>query len=247
MTRIDWDKAPKLYDDGVDRGVLYLDQGAVPWNGLVNVNEKEVGNVDVTYYYDGIRFFVNESSDAYQADISAFTYPEVFSEYNGVVLSEAVKRFGLSYRTQHADEYRIHLVYGARIRGNGPAHETVKDVGDPNLFSWNVSTIGVDVENARPTSHMILDSRQLEWVTRRIEDIIYGTDETDPRLPTPDELYELYEAATDLRIRYNYDGSYTASGDDELLQVHGDGSFTINSPSALKMDDGLFSVRSYAR
>ena len=57
MTALVWDQVgERLYETGVDRGVLYLPGGsAVPWNGLISINEMVSREVK-PYYIDGIKF-----------------------------------------------------------------------------------------------------------------------------------------------------------------------------------------------
>ena len=81
-----------------------------------------------------------------------------------------------------------------------------------------------------------------------VEDILYGTDSSDPRLPTPAELVEFFEAASILRITVHPDGSYTATAPDnrlDILEVLDNGRFRINSPSLLMFNPDRFVVHSY--
>jgi hypothetical protein len=64
-------------------------------------------------------------------------------------------------------------------------------------------------------------------------------------LPDPAELYELYEAATLLRIVYNGDGSYTATGPDSMVQLLDDGLFELSAPSVFLNEQDIFTVSSY--
>jgi hypothetical protein len=246
VTRLEWGDGARLFEQGLDRGVLYLDDGAVPWNGLVGVQEHIEAEVDTSYYYDGVRTHIVTNSDEFGASIRAYTYPDIFAEYNGYGPKHTYKRFGLSYRTEYGSGYQLHLVYNAMVHDGDRSWSTIDSNADPSLFSWDVTTQSVDVTGARPTAHLVLDSNELSWVVRVVEDILYGTDTTDPRMPTPDELVDIYEAATSLRITYFPDGTYTAEGEDELLQVFPDGTFQINAPTAFEIAPGIFTVSSYA-
>lgn len=246
MTRLEWGVGKSPFVQGVDHGVLYLDEGAVPWNGLVSVTEVETGSVDVSNYFDGVRLAVVEDIGDFRGTIEAYTYPDVFAEYNGYSEREIYKRFGLSYRTEKGDGgHLLHLVYNALIMPTELAWKTVAAQVDPSLFTWNAKAEPERVLGARPTAHMILDTEDMHDVTSAIQDVLYGTDTTEPRLMTPDELVELYESATTLRITYHADGSYTASGPSDVLEIFDDGSFLIKAPTAQPTSAGSFQVSSY--
>lgn len=245
MPRLIWgDKLP-IYDQGVDQGVLYLDGTGVPWNGLVGVNEKATGAVDTDHYFDGNRIHITQEKEDFEATVSAYTYPDAFAEYNGYSEREIYKRFGFSYRTQYGDEgSKIHLVYNVLVRNDSRSWTTESNRPDPSLFNWDIHGAAVPVPGASPAARLIMEAPRDPSVLSALEDILYGTSTTEPRLPYPDELVELYEAATLLRITYNDDGSYTASGPDSILRALEDGSFEIDSPSAFLLEGGIFTVNS---
>lgn len=246
VTRLEWGDEARLFEMGVDQGVLYLATGAVPWNGLVSVKEEISADVDTSYYFDGQRAHVLVQSEDYAGSIQAYTYPDIFAEYNGFGPRETYKRFDFSYRVEHGDAYQIHLVYGALVNNNARSWNSTSDKVDPSLFVWDISAKVQPVLGSRPTAHMVIDSEELSWVRETIEDVLYGTDTSDPRMPTPVELVDIYESATSLRITRNGDGTYTASGSDDMLRVNPDGSFDILAPSAYPSKTGKFTVRSSA-
>jgi hypothetical protein len=229
----------------LDRGVLYLADEAVPWTGLVSVDEKEAGSVDAEHYFDGRRLAVTQETGDFGATVSAYTYPEVFGEYNGYSERETYQRFGFSYRTQYADGYKLHIVYNALITPNDRGWRTVKSTVDPSLFAWDVSTSAVPIPNASPASRLTIEIGANDAVLSTVEDILYGTDTEDPRLPDPYELYELYESATVLRILYNGDGTYTAIGPDSMVRLLADGLFEIEAPTVFLGGHDIFTVSSY--
>jgi hypothetical protein len=245
MTRLKWGEGPPMYDLGVDHGVLYLDNTAVPWNGLVSVDEKESGLVDVEHYFDGNRIHISQELGDFEASISAYTYPDAFNEYNGYGPKETYKRFGFSYRTQHGESYKIHLVYNVLVRHDSWSWVTESNVVTPSTFNWDIYGAPVLTPGASPAAHLTIEAPRDPSVIESIEDILYGTADTEPRLPDPEELIELYEAATILRITYNGDGTYTATGPDDMVVLLPDGRFQINAPSAFLIDEDKFVVHSY--
>lgn len=246
MPRLKWGEGPPLYDQGVDQGVLYLDGTGVPWNGLVSVDEKESGYLNTDHYFDGNRLHITQESGDFEATISAYTYPDAFGEYNGYSERETYKRFGLSFRTQYGDGgYKLHLVYGVLVRSDSRSWSTVAAVPEPSLFNWDIYGTAVPVPGASPSARLTMEVPRDPSVFSVLEDILYGTDTSDPRLPDPAEVVELYESATMLRIVYNEDGSYTASGPDDMVQIMADGRFVIDAPTAFLINEDIFTVNSY--
>lgn len=246
MTRLKWGEGPPMYDLGVDRGVLYLDDTAVPWNGLVSVDEAATGEVNTEHYFDGNRIHISQETGDFQARISAYTYPDVFTEYNGYSDVDEYRRFGFAYRTQHGlDGYKLHLVYNVLVRDDERAWRSVGSRPDPSLFNWDIYASEIPIPGASPAARLMMESPRDPSVLEAIEDILYGTETTEPRLPDPAEIVELYEAATILRITYNGDGTYTASGPDDMVRLLPDGRFEINAPSAFLVNEDIFVVNSY--
>ena len=234
-----------MYDLGLDHGVLYLDGTAVPWNGLVSIDELGTGEVNVEYYYDGRRLRFSQVTGDFQAKISAYTYPDVFAEYNGYSAHDLYKRFGLSYRTQRGLDTRLHLVYNVVVLDSARAWSTIASRVDPSLFNWDIYAAAVPIPGARPASHLVMEVPRDSTVFGELEDILYGTSTTNPRLPDPAELVELYETSTQLRITYNGDGTYTASGPDDMVRLLSDGRFELDAPSVFLQSQDIFVVNSY--
>lgn len=246
MTRLEWGVGPPMYDLGVDRGALYLDGTAVPWNGLVSVDEAATGEVDTENYFDGNRIHISCETGDFEARVSAFTYPDVFAEYNGYSERNLYQRFGFAYRTQHGmDNHRLHLVYNVLVRDDSRSWSTIGIRPDPSLFNWDIHAAAEQIPGASPAAHLTLEVPRDSSVLDSLEDILYGTDTTDPRLPSPAEIVDLYESMTLLRITYNGDGTYTAEGPDSMVRILEDGAFELNTPSAFLFDQGIFVVQSH--
>ena len=245
MARLEWGAESGFYDLGLDRGVLYLNDTAVPWNGLVSVDETDTGEVITDLYFEGQRLYIHQITGDFNAKISAYTYPAQFSEYNGYGPEERYQRFGLSYRTQHDDGHQLHIVYNALVLDDQRSWKTVANTIDPLLFAWDVRCAAIPIPGASPASHLIMEIPQDDAALAVLEDILYGTEDTEPRLPLPEELIELFESMTLLRIVNNGDGTYTASGPDDIVTDLGDGRFEINAPSVVLIDQGTFVVNSF--
>ncbi len=56
-------------------------------------------------------------------------------------------------------------------------------------LSWQITTVPREIEGAKPTAHLILDSRYVDGASfQAIEDLLYGTDGTDSALPDPEDI-----------------------------------------------------------
>lgn len=213
MTKLAWNAVgERVFEAGVDRGVLYVGNlPGVPWNGLVSVKESPVGGEITPYYIDGIKYLNSVASEEYSATVEAFTYPDEFEVCQGIVAttsgllvtSQKKKSFGLSYRSlvgNDVDEidhgYKIHLVYNALIEPAEVEHNTLAETTSPDNFSWKIVTKPDDFEGFRPTAHFIIDSRKTtDTLLAFVEDILYGTDTQDPRMPSSDELVYIFLAS----------------------------------------------------
>lgn len=246
MTRLDWGNTARVYDEGLDRGVLYSDNPAVPWNGLISVSEEAASEIDTDHYIDGVRTIVVEDIGDFRATLRAYTYPDEFNDYNGYSESNRMKRFGLSYRTARGDGHRIHLIYNALVIVPERERTTIASTMDPGLFDWDISASAIKIPGARSAPHIIVDTRSYPEVSQELEDILYGTDTTDARLPLPEEIVEMFESATTFRVRHNGDGTWTVTGPDGWIETFSDGRFTISAPTAQPLgESGAYVIDSY--
>lgn len=250
MTRISWGDRPALHESGLDQAVLYLNNMAVAWSGLLSVEEKGGGETDATLYFDSNNRRIGQETGVFEASIKAYTYPDEFDRYTGyddVMTNQDRDWFGLCYRTQEADGYRLNLVYNARVLPGQISASTVTSASSVETFSWDIHTTPVEIPGAKNGSHLVVrtyDARYPEPVSI-LEDILYGTETTQPRLPMPSEIIELFESYTIMRITYNWDGTWTATGPDNMVYETEAGTFEIVADTVLLMEDGVFQVSSY--
>lgn len=212
--RLKWGAVGERYFEvGVDRGVLYVDTlDGVPWNGLVSVSESPSGGEAEPYYVDGVKFLNYFNSEEFEATVEAYTYPDEFalcdgtaSISNGLFATQQKRKpFGLSYRTKIGNDvdgldhaYKIHLVYNAKVAPSERSNQSVAETVDPDNFSWAITTTPVFFRDHRPTAHFVIDSRDTtNNLLRKIEDILYGNDDQEPRLPGIAELIYIFESET---------------------------------------------------
>ena len=217
MAKLQWDKTGEhFYETGVDHGVLYpMNDGGqtyatgVAWNGLTAVTESPEGAEVSAIYADNIKYLNLMSAEDFKATIEAYTYPEEFEQCDGSAsLAEGVKigqqsrkAFGFCYRTKVGNDlnpelgYKIHIVYGATAAPTERAYETVNDSPEAITFSWEVSTIPVEVTGFKPTAHVEIDSTKVEPAKlAKIEAKLYGSETEEPTLLMPDEIVALIKA-----------------------------------------------------
>lgn len=259
--RITWDTpTERLYETGLDRGVLYLNDGsAVPWNGLIGVEEAG-GDSASPYYFEGRPFLWLQKVKDFAATINAYTYPDEFAAVMGVeeatygmyLDSQMGDTFGLSYRTLIGDAingtevgYKIHLVYNATVVPSSISYGTLSDSVNPIEFSWDIKTVAMPVIGFYPTAHVILDTRHMSAEQlAELELMLYGDEETPATLPSPQEVLDLMEFGDSIVITDNGDGTWTAQGSYNNVFMVDDDEFQINNVDAVNHGDGTFTVSS---
>lgn len=216
MSKLVWDAVgERYYETGVKNGVLYVyDAGkygnGVAWNGLTAVTESPSGAEASPLYADDTKYLELTSNEEFGGTIEAYTYPDEFKACNGeaelttgVVLGQqARKSFGFCYRTVLGNDtenneygYKLHLVYGAKASVSEKAYATINDSPEAITFSWEFTTTPVAVEGFKPTSIVTIDSTKVdEGKLAALEAKLYGSDDTEPTLPMPDEIVTLLAA-----------------------------------------------------
>ena len=221
MSKLQWDKTgERLYETGLDRGVLYpMDAtGAYPkgvvWNGLTAVNESPSGAEASPLYADNIKYLNLMSAEEFGASIEAYTYPDEFAVCDGsaevatgvIVGQQPRKPFGLCYRTAIGNDvagtehgYKIHIVYGCLAAPSEKGYQTINDSPEAITFSWEVTTTPVEVPGFKPSATLIIDSTKATAAEMKaIEDVLYGKDAAPgsiARLPLPAEILSIMDAA----------------------------------------------------
>lgn len=220
MSKLVWDQTgERIYEAGAKMGVLYPQAtgGTYPkgvaWNGLTSVTESPEGAEPEPLYADDIKYLNLVSVEEFKATIEAYTYPEEFAECDGsksiatgvTVGQQKRKAFGLCYRTTLGNDvdgndhgYKLHIVYGALAAPSEKAYETINDSPEAATFSWEISTtpVAVSKEGCQPTASITIDSTKADpTALKKLEDILYGSGDTEARLPLPDEITTLMAAA----------------------------------------------------
>ena len=218
MAKLVWDATgERKYETGVRNGVLYVmgEGGTYPkgvaWNGLTAVTESPSGAEATALYADDTKYLNLISAEEFGATIEAYMYPDEFAECDGsATLAAGVtigqqprKTFGMSYRTVYGNDvdnesygYKLHLIYGAVAAPSEKAYATINDSPEAITFSWEVKTTPVNVTGHKPTASLTIDSTKVDKAKlTKIEEILYGKDEIEARLPLPDEIIQILQAA----------------------------------------------------
>lgn len=89
--------------------------------------------------------------------------------------------------------YKLHIIYGAMVTPSEKNYETINDSPEAITFSWDLTTIPVPVPGMRPTAHIAVDSTVCDAARLAdLEKILYGDADTEPRLPTPEEIMAIF-------------------------------------------------------
>lgn len=209
MTKLLWDMAgSRYYETGLDRGVLFVgNQAGAAWSGLISVSEAPTGGEAKPYYIDGVKYLNIAAAEEFEATINAFSAPIEFAPCDGRALlnnglfatQQPRSPFNFSYRTKVGNDidgsdhaYKIHIVYNALAAPTQRNYTTAGDTVEPSSMSWAITTLPPKLTGLKPTSHFAIDTRvSSPAFLSAVEDLLYGTDVDQSRLPTQQELITL--------------------------------------------------------
>lgn len=239
MSRLTWDEAPH-HEAGIDRGVFYSQNGlGEVWNGLTSVQESPSDSDARMRYIDGVKVSNRSKSGEFSGVIEAFTYSNSF--YENVLNQKRRQNFGLSYRVKSDDSYKIHLVYNAMLGPSGLLYQQA----NTTPFSWSFTTKPVTIPGAKISAHLIIDaSKAYLWTVTALENLLYGSDSGLAHLPTPEEVLDIFEVNSILRVIDHGDGSFTVTGPDDAIQMLDATNFQITWPSAVIIDEVSYRISS---
>ena len=218
MAKLVWDATgERKYENGVRNGVLYVmdEHGTYPkgvaWNGLTAVTESPSGAEATALYADDVKYLNLISAEEFGATVEAYTYPDEFAQCNGeaslvdgvTIGQQPRKTFGMAYRTVLGNDvenesygYKLHLIYGAVASPSEKAYATINDSPEAITFSWELKTTPVVVDGFKPTASLTIDSTKANTEKlKALEDILFGSESGEARLPLPNEIATLMNAA----------------------------------------------------
>lgn len=248
MTALAWDKTgERIYQIGIDRGVLYLHDGTVaPWNGLIGIEESSSPELKA-FYLDGVKYLQNLTPGEFLGKLKAYTYPDEFDRVNGIAnpapglsyYEQPSESFDLSYRTRVGNDlqgiehgYKIHILYNLFAVPESSGFETLQDSAvQPVEFGWSLTGTPPKLDGFRPTVHISMDSTKTPpEIWKMLEDTLYGTATTEPSLPPIHDVAEIFGYLGSLIIIDNGDGTWTAVDES-------DGYITMIDPTHFQIDN----------
>jgi hypothetical protein len=242
--RITWDDQARYFSRGISNGVLYPQNSpGVPWNGLVSVTQK--GDASSSpFFIDGQLVKNRLVPNAFSGTIEAFTYPDEFEPYigiKGMYTAQNRSTFGFSWR----DNREIHIVYNALAAPSNADYQTTGEQVNPVSFSWDFTTTPVKIPGGRPSAHLVVMTDFTHpGAVDALEDVLYGDSANDPSLPDPEALFELFDEFAVLVITDNHDGTWTATGPDDVVTMLDASTFQIDYDSAIFLDASTFKIHS---
>lgn len=217
-SKLIWDDiGEKIFETGLSQGVLYIQEGSVypkghAWNGLISITESPGGAEPTDLYADNIKYASLRSAETFGGTIEAYTFPSGFSKCDGgesiakgvSIGQQGRSPFGLCYKTEIGSDavaeggtthYKLHLIYGATASPSEKAYQSINDSPSAITFSWEFTTTPVPVPAFKPTATIVIDSSLADPTKlKALEDILFGSDSADARLPLPAEVITMMAA-----------------------------------------------------
>jgi hypothetical protein len=262
MATLTWDDVgERVFQTGIDKGVLYLPDGtAVPWNGLTSIEDSSSGELK-SYYLDGVKFLENLTPRDFVGKLKAFTYPEEFDDVTGIATvvegfeayEQPPKSFSLSYRTKIGNDidgidhgYKLHILYNLLAEADSYAYETIDSGVKPIEFSWNLTGTPPKIDRFRPTVHVTIDSTKTPSdVLTMVENKLYGTATSNASLPTFEDISEYFGYLGALVIVDYGDGTWAAIDESNgYITMLDDTTFFIDHANVVILDSNTYTISS---
>ena len=221
MAKLKWDQAgERLYETGTAKGVLFVQDNTgayepgVAWNGLVSVKKSPDGAEETPLYADNMKYLSLMSAENLKGSIDAFTYPDEFEAcdgsaaiHPGVYVGQQTRvPFGLVYSTIVGNDTqgnsfgeKMHFIYNAKVSPSERAYETVNEDPTALTFSWEYSTTPVDLSaiGLEPSAGITVSKSEVgEAKFKELQDLVYGTEAEESKMPTIEEIIALTEQTT---------------------------------------------------
>jgi hypothetical protein len=263
MTVLTWDQpGERVYQTGIDHGVLYLNDGTVvAWNGLTGVEESSSMELK-SFYLDGAKYLENLIPGDFVGKLKAFTYPDEFELVNGIgsvspgmnLDNQPVKSFNLSYRTKIGNDiegtdfaYKIHILYNLVANPDSRSFSTAQDSAvQPVEFSWSLTGTPPKIKKFRPTVHITIDSTKTPPdILKLLEAQLYGTPTSNPSLPSIQDVAAFFGYLGALLIIDHGDGTWSALDEsDEYITMVDGTTFQIDNADATYLNSVTYQVSS---
>lgn len=77
-----------------------------------------------------------------------------------------------------------------------------------------------------------------------VEDILYGTEADSPRLPSFEDLLEVFDTISTMTVVDNGDGTFTVTAPFDVIRMLDSETFEITSPNAVFIDEETYTLSS---
>lgn len=235
MGKITWNSVEKVYENGVDQGVLYPHNApAVAWVGLTNATEKPAKDTLVPQYYQGEKYDIISRPGERTTSISAYTYPDEFDHLTrlttrdpyGIAYGEQPSGFfSMSYRTMYSDgSYKITVLFNQKAVPGEFVFNTIGGDNAATLFTWELQGVPIRFSDKISTTYVVFDSKRVDAAAmKELETFLYGDETHDPSIVG---LINLIKVAAERHGKYvidiNQNGEFTLRGPDKLLTTSHD-------------------------
>lgn len=216
MAKLVFDELGKrFYETGVSNAVLFVqaDNGTYPtgvaWNGITAANESPSGAESNDQYADNIKYLSLTGAEKFEGTIEAFSSPKEFDECDGMATiatgvtahQQNRKSFGFAFKSILGNDvkgneygYKLHLWYGCKAAPSERSHATVNDSPEPQNPSWSITSTPVPIPGHKPASVLTITSTEVDAEKlAKIEEAIYGSDDANSHLPTPQEIIAMLQ------------------------------------------------------
>lgn len=217
MSKMVWDQdGERLYKTGVEQAAIFpMSKGVYgpgeAWNGLTAVNITPSGAEPTALWANNRKYGELISNEEIGGTIEAYMYPDGFAACLGeaelapgvTVAQQARAPFGLVFKnligsdtegTKHG--YELTIIYNARASVSETANSTINESPEVDPMSWEFSTTPTAVEGFDPTSKITFNSTKVDAdKLAALEAMIYGSESSEPKMPTPAEIIELMQTA----------------------------------------------------
>lgn len=266
MAALIWDQTgQRFFEAGVKKVALFkmengVYQPGVAWSGVSKITESPDGADAQEIWADDIKYAAYRAAEKFNGGIEAYTYPDEWAECDGSAILEGFmavgqqtrKPFGLAYVTTVGSDtegfeagYKLHLIYNATVSPSSRDYETMNDSPDAISFSWDFETTPINFEGHKATSHLEFDSVKAAAIGRTADleallAIVYGSANTNSRLPLPDEIYNmLHNDVETYSVNLRTMGGVLAAGKDIKYYITGT-AVTLPTSSDITKEDATF-------
>jgi hypothetical protein len=200
---LNWDEVgDRLYETGTKNGVLYVyDNTAkkygngVAWSGLTAVTESPSGAEETALWADNIKYLSLRSAEQFGGTIEAYMFPPEWGACDGSAAiatgvnigQQTRSMFGFVFKTVIGNDttgndygYKIHVIYGATASTSQRSYATVNESPEAITFSWEFTTVPVNVPGFKPTSIVTIESTTADPTgLAKLEAALFGSDGGD--------------------------------------------------------------------